>query len=312
MRKIGITGGSGFIGTHVIRELINKKYIPVVFDRHKKIDYPKECEIFVGNVCDETSTMELASHVDGIIHLAACLGTQETIDNPIPSINTNILGGINVIESSCHYKIPMVNIAVGNWWMNNPYSITKNTIERFIKMYNKERNGKINVLRVVNAYGPYQEPFPPYGVSKVRKITPSFICKSLCGDDIEIYGDGSQVSDMVYVKDVATALVKCLEKSDAGHIFDDPIEIGPKTHTSVLDFANIILQNCQSKMNTKSSLKFLPMRPGESVGKNVIADVRTLSKIDISTDELTPLVDGVNFTVDYYMETFGKKWGNKK
>jgi len=90
--------------------------------------------------------------------------------------------------------------------MQNTYSITKSTVERFVAMYNAERGTKVNVVRAMNAYGPRQVPAAPYGPSKVRKIAPSFICRALKGDPLEMYGTGSQVSDMVYVTDVAEAL----------------------------------------------------------------------------------------------------------
>jgi UDP-glucose 4-epimerase len=124
---------------------------------------------------------ELAAHVDGIIHLAACLGTQETIQNPRPAAETNVQGGLNFLEAIAQYDIPGVYIGVGNHWMNNTYSISKTTVERFAAMFNKERGTRCNIVRLVNAYGPYQSVAPPFGPAKVRKITPAFVCRALTG-----------------------------------------------------------------------------------------------------------------------------------
>ena len=126
MKKVGVTGGNGFIGQYVVRELQSRGYEPVVFDHHDRRE--GNVELFVGDVRDDVAMTEFAAHVDGIIHLAAVLGTQETIENPRPAALSNLEGGLNFLEACAQYDIPGVYIAVGNWWMNNPYSITKNMI----------------------------------------------------------------------------------------------------------------------------------------------------------------------------------------
>jgi UDP-glucose 4-epimerase len=108
----------------------------------------------LGDIRDATSVTEAVSHADGVIHLAGVLGTQETIDNPRPAAETNILGGLNVLEAIAQYGVPAVNIAVGNHWMNNTYSITKSTVARFADMYNRYRGTRVSVVRALNAYGP--------------------------------------------------------------------------------------------------------------------------------------------------------------
>src|SRR6476661_6556542 len=193
MKKIGVTGGVGFIGSHVVDELLDRGYQPVIFDHHthepdKRVDY------FLGDVRDPTAMTELTAHVDGIIHLAAVLGTQETVYNPKPAAESNLLGGLNFLEAITQYNIPGVYIAVGNWWFNNPYSISKNMIERFCHMYNTDRGARVNIVRAVNAYGPRQLAAAPFAHGKVRKITPSLVCRALSGMPMELYGGGEQVS----------------------------------------------------------------------------------------------------------------------
>src|ERR1044071_8690835 len=119
MKKIGVTGGAGFIGSHVIDELLDRGYVPVVFDHHRNrldLDLVQDTvEVFLGDVRDATAMTEFAAHVDGIIHLAAVLGTQETVLNPRPAAESNLMGGLNFLEAITQYHIPGVYIAVGNW-----------------------------------------------------------------------------------------------------------------------------------------------------------------------------------------------------
>jgi UDP-glucose 4-epimerase len=95
----------------------------VVFDHHRS--GPRDYEVILGDIRDATAMVELAAHCDGIIHLAAVLGTQETIFNPRPAAETNLVGGLNFLEAVSQYDLPGVYIAIGNHWMNNSYSISK-------------------------------------------------------------------------------------------------------------------------------------------------------------------------------------------
>jgi len=108
--KVGVTGGAGFIGGH-------RGHEPLVLDHHNRRLHRDDVEVLLGDVRDETAVFELAAHVDGIIHLAAVLGTQETIQRPRPSAETNILGILNVFEAADRYQLPVVYAGVGNHWM---------------------------------------------------------------------------------------------------------------------------------------------------------------------------------------------------
>ncbi len=289
--KVLVTGGNGFIGGHTIEALILNGHEPLVFDRKRA---PQMVNSIFGDIRDPTHVMEAMACVDSFIHLAGVLGTQETILNPRPAAETNILGGLNVLEAAAHYKVPGVCIGVGNHWMANPYSITKTTVERFVTMYNAERGTRVNVIRALNAYGPGQSVAPPYGSSKVRKIMPSFICRALNDDPIEVYGDGRQFSDMVYVADVAKGLLTALKKAEAGDLLP-AIEIGPRIHNSVLDIAELVIELSGSK----SKIVHLPMRAGEQKG-DVTADLDSMKAAGINPDDFVSLADGVEKTVAYY------------
>lgn len=307
--KILVTGGMGFIGRYVVEELQNKGYTPVIFDHHRRLaeEYPTEVEVFQGDIMDDIAVTEAMAHVQGWIHLAAVLGTQETIKNPRPAAHSNLMGGLNVLEAAAQYDLPGSYIAVGNYWMNNTYSITKTMIERFIDMFNKYRGTRVNIVRAVNAYGPRQLAVAPFGPGKVRKITPSFVCRALTNMDVEVYGDGSQVSDMVYVADVAKALVNAMTKAHMGEIFDVPVEVGPEVNSTVQEVAESII----AISGSKSKIVNLPMRPGEIPGAVVSADTSTLKLVDMDPKDLVDLSTGMQLTVDYFKEYLDKT-GNHK
>ena len=292
--RILVTGGNGFIGSHVVDELESSVFKTVTFDHAGRGDY-------LGDIRDSTAVMEAMSHVNGFIHLAGILGTQECIQNPRPAVETNILGGLNVLEAASQYHVPGVCIGVGNHFMDNTYSITKSTVERFVKMYNAERGTQVNVVRAMNAYGPRQVPAKPYGPSSVRKIAPSFICRALRGDPIEVYGDGNQVSDMVYVTDVAKAMVQCLRAAMKGYVLDRAVEVGPSDHNTVLQIAKLVVE----LTNSKSDIIHLPSRPGEKVGASVFADTSTMDLIGMDVRDLVSIEAGMAKSIAYYMEYLG-------
>lgn len=307
LSKIGITGGAGFIGTHVVDELIDRGYEPVIFDRQKRKPH-RDVELFLGDVRDATAMTEFAAHVDGIIHLAAVLGTQETIKNPRPAAESNLMGGLNFLEACAQYDLPGVYIAVGNYWMNNPYSITKNMVERFTHMYNKDRGAKVNIVRAVNAYGPRQLAAEPFAHGKVRKIMPSLICRALSGMPMELYGGGRQISDMVYVRDVAIALVNALEHAEKKNIFTKAVEIGPIHHNTIREVAEIVNRISSEHGYQRVDINNLPMRPGEKSGDKVVADVDTLALMDISASDLVSLETGIRQTIEWFIDNEGKTW----
>lgn len=351
--KILVTGGNGFIGQYVVEQLLESGYKVAIFDRKLKMKNFKlndNVEHVFGSITDPVAVHEAMSEVDGFIHLASVLGTQETIKNPVPAVHTNILGGLNILEASTHFQVPGINITVGNWWMNNTYSIAKNMTERFVHMYNKERGTKISNVRVVNAYGPRQSVAAPFGESSVRKIMPSFICRALTGRDIEVYGDGSQVSDIVFVEDVARIIVMELASVIQNGPREYCLEIGPQDQTTVFEIAVLVRDIVQELGFKKVGIKHLPMRPGEnnnallsidgayklqttinnfinseknpkllsittgslirSLRNIVSADISTLDHLNFDKKTLILPKDGVKRTIQYYLDHKGVVWND--
>lgn len=300
--KVGVTGGAGFIGGWVVQELRRSGHSVVVFDvRGREVP---GAETMLGDVRDAVAVTELAAHVDGIIHLAAVLGTQETIRNPRPAVEVNGVGGANVLAAADQYGLPLVNICVGNHWMRNSYSTTKRMVERLVEQYRIETDARFANVRCVNAYGPQQSAAPPFAAAKVRKIVPAFICRALSGMPIEVYGDGLQVSDCVYVADVAAVLVAALESCAAGVVPQRTLEVGPAQHHTVLDVAELVRETTGADV----PIVHLPMRPGETPGSSVTCDPSTLEDVGFDPGSLWPLRNGIAATVDWFAANEGVTW----
>ena len=291
--RVLVTGGSGFIGGHVRDRLAADGHDPVIFDRHQHAGR----DVILGDVRDATAVTEAVAHCEGVIHLAGVLGTAETITNPRPAAETNILGALNVLEACAQYGVPLVNIAVGNWFEYSTYSVTKNAAERFAGMYRRYRGLPVASVRAFNAYGPGQSVAAPWGTSRVRKIIPSFIMRALHGVPVEVYGDGSQVMDMIYVTDVAGKLVSALEGLAAGDVPEEPLEAGTGRPTTVAQVAEMTCAEVERQTGSTSPVTFLPMRPGETPGSVVLAKDGLPGCI--------PLEDGLARTVTYYRDLAG-------
>lgn len=332
---VGITGGAGFIGSWVKQELESRGYEAYVLDHRGRVENG-----LLGDVRDQTIVMEFAAHVDAIIHLAAVLGTVETIDAPHAAAETNIIGTLNVFEAASRYDLPVVFAAVGNANIaRGTYCITKSAGERFVDMYREDRGLRVISVRPMNAYGAGQSAPTPYGAAKVRKIVPSFICSALSGEPMRLYGGGTQVSDSVWVGDVARVFVSALEQAIEGNIPTHPIDVGNIVPSTVLQVAETV-----QKYVPGAEIENVPMRAGEphggamsdnntllkvvdavmlanpnfrrmdvrrvvrELGTVVSADPETLLAVNVNPASFKPLDVGIAETVEWFIQNEGVTW----
>lgn len=294
--RVLVTGGRGFLGRYVIDNLVLRGLTPVSFDWRGTTEERRGCEHVLGDVRDPTAVMEAVARVDGVIHLAAILGTQETVTDPRPSMKTNIGGSLHVFHACARRQVPCTYVTVGNHWMQNSYAITKTCAERFAWMYNREFGAKIAVVRALNAYGPGQKSRP------VRKIIPNFIEPALIGSPLTVYGDGQQVMDMIHVRDVADVLVRALVVPHDCYIYDrdaPPVfEAGTGRHTTVREIAELVI----ALTHSPSTIHYVPMRPGEPDGAVVVGNPNTLRPLyDDFVPSLVRLEDGLRETIEAYL-----------
>ncbi len=302
--RVLVTGGSGFIGSHVVDNLLKRGIEPLIFDHgiYPIRAYMDGVSIYLGDVRDSTSVSEAVSSCDGVIHLAGVLGTSETIERPLPAVETNIIGTLNVFKSCQVYSKRCSYISVGNYWMNNPYSITKDAAERFAWMFNRELGTKIAVTRALNAYGPRQKHTP------IRKIIPNFVLPALRNEEIVVYGDGSQVMDMIFVEDVADVLVRALLEEHGQYLYNPmseenkapKFEAGTGRPTTVQEIAEMVVSKVGS-----GRIKNVPMRMGEPEHSVVLGNPETLKPLyDGKMPKLIELEDGLDRTIEYYRRMY--------
>jgi len=296
---IGVTGGNGFIGRHVVREALDRGYKVIIFGRHfdKFVNLEKNLECFLGDVTNFRSVNDFVQKCNYVINLAGLLGTQELVNNPISAIETNTIGCLNFLKALVTNKfldVKGVEITTGNHWMFNPYAISKEAAERFCFMYNKEFKTRVALVRGYNAYGCWQKHAP------IRKIIPYFIVKALRGEDIGVYGNGKQICDLIHVKDLASILVDAVVK-DHG-VYNKTFEAGSGIKLTVKDVAELIIRLTGSK----SKLEYLPLRPGEEKDAVVLANTETLKPL--GERKFIDLEVGMKETIEWYKKNYN--WEN--
>lgn len=136
---------------------------------------------------------------------------------------------------------------------------------------------------------------------------PAFVCRALSGMPVEVYGDGSQVSDMVYVSDVARSLVAALVCVQDGPV-PGTVEVGPARSVTVRDLAELVVVEAARLTDVTVPIHYLPMRPGEIPGAQVTADTSTLAMIGVDPGSFVGLERGVASTVSWFAAEQGRLW----
>jgi len=287
--KILVTGGAGFIGNALVTKLVDEGHQVTSFDRTKHVRPREYVNEVYGDIQDSFAVDCYVRDHDYTFNIAGMLGTAETVENPIPACNINIIGALNVFNACKRHRKGATHITVGNYWMNNPYSITKSTSERFALMYNKEHGTQISIVRGLNVYGPGQKAFP------VRKLMPNLILSALQDEDIIIYGSGKQQMDMIYITDAINCLYQTMV-IDHG-VYDSIFDVGMGIAPSVNDIAREVIRQVP---RTESKIIHEPMRAGEEDISVVVGNANTLKVLDICPKDFLSLEEGIAKAIPYY------------
>jgi len=294
-----VTGGSGFIGRHVVQKLVERGFKVRVFDFVKpSIEIP----FFKGDIRDYDRIKEAVSGSDYVVHLAAIVSVAEAMEKPYDTVEINVIGTFNVAEacrrngtekliyasSVAVYGEPRYLPVDEEHPLNptNVYGATKLSGEAIIAGYHGNYGLKYTSLRFFNVYGPYMKSGPYSGVIL------SFLNRIKKGMPLKIEGDGKQTRDFVYVNDVAESILKSIESEEVG-----PFNIGTGRELSIIELANLLFKIT----GKETGLSFTDPRPG---------DIRR-SRADISKARSWlrwvpkfSIEDGLRLTAEWFLETY--------
>jgi UDP-glucose 4-epimerase len=268
--KILVTGGSGFIGSHLVDTLMEHKHEVLIYD----LDTPKysqKCDYVKGDVNDLERLLKYSVDIDAIYHLAAEANVNRFFESPLYSNYITSNSTINVLECARRNKINRVLIASTEWiygsiegkegefiteespYAQNPdhlYTSSKISAELFCKNYKTLYGVNYTIMR----YG------IPFGErARLETVTPIFIKKLLNNEEITIHGDGSQTRQFIYVKDLAEGNIACLTPAAENQIFN----LNGREKITVLE----IVQTLETIVGKKAKIRFIEDRKSDKEKK---------------------------------------------
>ncbi len=306
MKKILVTGGAGFIGSHLCERLLSERNEVICLDN-----------FFTGAKSNITHLMgnpyfELIRHdvimpyfaeVDEIYNLACPASPVHYQHNPIKTVKTSVMGAINMLglakrvgakilqaSTSEVYGDPIVHPQPETYWGNvNPigaracYDEGKRCAETLFTDYRLQNKVKIKIARIFNTYGPRMH-------ENDGRVVSNFIVQALKGKDISIFGDGSHTRSFQYVDDLVEGLVRLMKAQDE---FTGPVNIGNPEEISIDKLAQLILKLTSSK----SKLRYGPLPDNDPARRK--PDIQ-LAKKELDWLPVVSLETGLKDTIDYF------------
>jgi len=306
MSKYLITGGAGFIGSHIAEKLIRmgeKVRIIDNFETGKKenlINIKNKIELIKGDIRNEKDLNTALKKVDFVLHQAALRSVPRSIEDPISSNDVNVSGMLLLLKLSAEHKVKkFVFASSSSVYGDNPtlpkrenqlpmpispYAATKLTGENYCKVFSKIYGLQTIVLRYFNVFGPKQDPKSQYAV-----VVPKFITSALTGKTIEIHGDGKQSRDFTYIDNVVSANILAAKCKYSGEIFN----VACNKNYSLLDLIKLI----EKLSGTKMKYKFTESRIGDV--KHTLADISKIRKM-LNYKVLVNFETGIERTIEYF------------
>ena len=331
MANIVITGGAGFIGSHVVKHFVESypTYNIVVLDKLTyagNLDNLREVEncdnyTFVqGDICDFEGVCALLKkhHIDGIIHLAAESHVDRSIENPFEFAQTNVMGTLSLLQAARHYWESLPEKYDGKLFYHistdevygalpldggmfredtpyaphSPYSASKASSDHFVRAFHDTYGIPTVISNCSNNYGPKQYP---------EKLIPLFI-KNICeGKPLPVYGKGENVRDWLYVEDHARAIDLIYHKGKAG----DTYNIGGNNEWRNIDLIKLLIKEVDSQLGNEEGHS-LPLithvtdRAGHDLRYAI--DSSKLQR-ELGWSPSLQFEEGIKLTVKWYLET---------
>lgn len=278
--KILVTGGSGFIGSHLVDELISQGHYVVNVDNcsaaNEKFYFNDRAENHkFFSITETDKLLKVSEGCEFVFHLAAESRLQLATQNPKRAVDVNIGGTLSVLECCKRHGMGVVFSSTSSVYgltdvlpiteghrenCLNPYASTKYAAELLMRNFYDLHGVKSVILRYFNVFGERAPAFGQYAL-----VTSIFLKQKLQGLPLTVVGDGTQKRDFIYVKDVVSANIACMKNIDA--INHDVFNVGSETEVSIIDLAKKI----------SNDITYIPKRPGEAVN-NLCSSKKLQSK----------------------------------
>ena len=310
MKKILITGGAGFIGSHLCERLLNEGNEVVCVDNFftgskENIVHLMENKYF--ELIRHDITEHLLVEADQIYNLACPASPVHYQYNPIKTIKTSVLGVTNMLGLAKRVKATILQASTSEvygdpkehpqketYWGNvNPIGIRScydegNRVAETLMMdYHRQNNVDIKIVRIFNTYGPKM-------AENDGRVVSNFIVQALKGEDITVYGDGSQTRSFCYVSDLVDGFIRMMNSKD----FTGPVNLGNPVETPIIEFAERIIKLTGSK----SKIIHMPLPQDDPTQRK--PDI-TLATEKLGWKPEVQLEDGLIKTIEYFDEKLG-------
>jgi len=310
-KRILITGGAGFIGSHLCERLLEEGNEVICVDNFFT-GSKENIKHLLGNpyfeVLRHDITFPLYVEVDEIYNLACPASPIHYQFDPVQTTKTSVMGAINMLGLAKRLKIrilqastsevygdPTVHPQKEDYWGNvNPigpracYDEGKRCAETLFFDYHRQHNLDIKVVRIFNTYGPRMLP-------NDGRVVSNFIVQALKGEDITVYGDGSQTRSFCYIDDMVDGIIKMMNSPKG---FTGPVNLGNPEEFTILELAEMILKLTKSK----SKIVFKPLPQDDP--KQRRPDI-TLAKSRLNWEPKVPLQEGLIKTIEYFKAFLG-------
>jgi UDP-glucose 4-epimerase len=301
MRSI-VTGGAGFIGSHVVDALVARSDEVAVIDslvRGKEENVPSGAELHVRDIREPLDDIFDAVRPEAVFHLAAQADVRVSVEHPVEDAEVNVLGTVRILETARRHGAQVVFSSTGGAIYGecveparedspceplSPYGTAKLAGEEYIRSYNRLYGTRHIALRYGNVYGPRQDPHGEAGVVAI------FLGLLARGEQAKIFGDGVQTRDYVYVGDVARATTSTLGQ-DSG-VFN----VGTGRETSVVELYEL----CAKVAGSDAPAEHAPARLGE-LQRSFLDPERAARELGFSA--MVELEDGLRATWDWIRGT---------
>ncbi|MDD4097611.1 MAG: NAD-dependent epimerase/dehydratase family protein [Lentisphaeria bacterium] len=299
--RVLVTGGAGFIGSHLVEYFQGKADVRVLDNlrsghRHNLRDF--DVEFIEGSILDDTILARAMAGVDLVFHLAAMISVPESMDQPIECVEINTIGTLKVLEAAARAGVRKLCLSTSAAVYGDnpvvpkresmlpepksPYAETKLSGEYYCGIYTREGRLDTACLRYFNVFGPRQDPKSQYAAA-----VPIFVSRALRQEPITIFGDGEQTRDFIYVKDVVAANAFFALDSKATGVFN--VAYGGRI--TINDLARRIIELTGSH----SEIMHLPERAGDVKHSSAAIDRLTTAGFRPGADFDRGLADTIAF-----------------